>query len=257
MSLALALITILAGVLVGVVSALFGIGGGLVMIPLLRVAFGLEAVGASATSLFAILPTSVSSIVNRRKDGTINVRLGVLIGLAGMVTSPMGAWVATNVPGWIAMTLTAIIMLYNAISMVLKSRNHTQNESSTAPKKRKPSPFFPLVLGVVTGFFSGFLGLGGGFIIVPLLVSFMGLTMHQATGTSLVTVALLSIPGIIAHALLGNVAWLLGAFLVIGSIPGSKLGAYIVQRISNRGLMKLFAVVLTVSAVSLIVREFF
>ena len=109
---------------------------------------------------------------------------------------------------------------------------------------------------MVVGFLSGYLGLGGGFLIVPLLQALFGFTMKQATGTSLVTVGILAVPSFITHAALGNVVWLLGLLLIVGSIAGTKIGALVVKKVNDRLLTALFGVVLVASGVILAVQEF-
>ena len=105
------------------------------------------------------------------------------------------------------------------------------------------------------GFLSGYLGLGGGFLIVPILQVVFGLTMKQASGTSLVSVGILAVPSFITHAILGNVDWILGVLLIVGSVVGAKLGAKILAHVNDRLLTGLFGVVLVFSGVIMVVRE--
>ena len=112
-----------------------------------------------------------------------------------------------------------------------------------------------VVLGCVVGFLSGYLGLGGGFLIVPILQAAFGLTMKQASGTSLVSVGILAIPSFITHAFLGNVDWILGLLLIVGSVVGAKLGAKILTHVNDRLLTGLFGVVLVISGIIMVVRE--
>ena len=111
------------------------------------------------------------------------------------------------------------------------------------------------VLGAVVGFLSGYVGLGGGFLIVPLLQWAFGYSMKEASGTSLVAVGILAIPSFITHAVLGNVLWVVGLLLIVGSICGTKIGAFILQHVNNRRLTALFGVLLVVSGVILAVHE--
>lgn len=263
----------LCGVGVGVLSAMFGIGGGIVMVPLIHLVFGQPAAVASGTSLFAILPTSISGMLARLRDGTIRFPVGIAAGLAGACLSPLGAVAASTLPGLYAMVLTACFILFTAYNMfkrVWRSRpaavsgGAAQQVPSGPARRRAPLESATgarmygsaALIGVVVGFLSGYLGLGGGFLIVPLLQSLFGFTMKQATGTSLVAVGILAIPSFITHAILGNVVWLLGLLLIVGSIIGTKIGAFIVKRVNDRLLTALFGVVLVASGVILAVQEF-
>ena len=270
-SLLTGIVIALCGVGVGILSAMFGIGGGIVMVPLIHLVFGQPAASASGTSLFAILPTSISGMLARLHDGTIRFPVGIAAGLAGACLSPLGAVAASTLPGMYAMVLTACFILFTAYNMfkrVWRSRPAAQQATADG-RAAKPVKQAPLenaggvklygsaaVLGAVVGFLSGYLGLGGGFLIVPMLQAVFGFTIKQATGTSLVAVGILAVPSFITHAVLGNVIWLLGVLLIVGSVAGAKLGALIIKRVNDRLLTGLFGVVLVASGVILAVQEF-
>ena len=259
----------LFGILVGILSAMFGIGGGIVMVPLIHLVFGQPAALASGTSLFAILPTSISGMVARLHDGTIRFPVGIAAGLAGACLSPLGAIAATDLPGAYAMALTAVFILFTAYNMfkrVWKTRPAAPalaEAPAPAPSRRAalqdaagPKLYAAAVLlGAVVGFLSGYLGLGGGFLIVPLLQAVFGFTMKQATGTSLVAVAILAVPSFITHAILGNILWVVGLLLIAGSLVGTRAGAWVIKRVNDRLLTGLFGVVLVVSGVILAVQQ--
>lgn len=257
-----------AGVLVGFLSAMFGIGGGTVMIPLLHVCFGLSAAASSGTSMFAILPTSLAGMFARLHDGTVNVKLGLAVGIVGALTSPLGAWVSGVVPGAIAIIMTAFFILLTAARMyknVYDARPSAKTASGTAPARHAAldpaiAPASKVYLGaaamgVVVGFLSGYLGLGGGFLVVPALQILFGFTMKQATGTSLVSVALFSVPAFVTHAMLGHVEWISGVLLILGALVGTQVGARVVQRVGDRSLTAMFATILVLSGIVMAVRE--
>lgn len=271
----LGIVIALCGVGVGILSSMFGIGGGMVMVPLIHIVFGQPAAVSSGTSLFAILPTSIAGMVARLHDGTIRFRIGIVVGIAGACLSPLGALAATNLPGIYAMVLTGLFILYTAYKMfrrVWRSRPAVAQVPAAAdasapalapePKKTLLSEdgsvrFYVgcVLLGCVVGFLSGWLGLGGGFLIVPILQAAFGLTMKQSSGTSLVSVGILAVPSFITHAVLGNVDWLLGLLLIVGSVIGAKLGAKILAHVNERMLTALFGVLLVLSGVIMVVRE--
>lgn len=263
-----AIVVALCGVGVGILSAMFGIGGGIVMVPLIHIAFGQPAAVASGTSLFAILPTSLSGMIARLHDGTIHFKVGIAAGIAGACLSPLGALAASALPGFYAMVLTAVFILFTAYNMfkrVYKTSPHYLEAHAQAEAARRLPPLqtatgvrlygFTAVLGAVVGFLSGYVGLGGGFLIVPMLQWAFGYTMKEASGTSLVAVGILAIPSFITHAIIGNVMWIVGLLLILGSIVGTKLGARILGHVNNRLLTGLFGVLLVASGVMLAVQE--
>lgn len=110
-------------------------------------------------------------------------------------------------------------------------------------------------IGLVAGFASGYVGVGGGFIMVPLFISLLGITMKQASGTSLVAVVMLAIPGVITQCMHGNVDYVAGIAMAIGSIPGALFGASLIRYIPERKLRFLFGFFLLFAAIILISNE--
>lgn len=314
----------LVGVLIGVASGLLGIGGGTVMVPIFRLAFGMSATMSTATSLFAIIPTSVSGAISHVKGKTCIPALGIAAGLGGACLSPVGVWLAQLSPDWLVMLAAAIIIGYSAINMFKKafkvsragqpakgadaaaspstqssgapegSRTEVRIASATArisgtggtladpsatggssaampslassgePAAAAPSDDAPLsrkqllqgaAIGLIAGLASGYVGVGGGFIMVPLMLSIIGIPMRKASGTSLIAVMILAIPGVIEQGIIGNINYLAGIAIVIGTIPGAVIGAKLVTKVPERTLRLLFGCFLIVAAIMLVLNE--
>lgn len=314
----------LVGVLIGVASGLLGIGGGTVMVPIFRLAFGMSATMSTATSLFAIIPTSISGAISHVKGKTCIPALGIAAGLGGACLSPVGVWLAQLSPDWLVMLAAALIIGYSAINMFKKafkvpragqpakgadaaaspstqssgapegSRTEvrvasatarisgtgetladlsaTGGSSSEAPSLASSggqaasasSDDSPLsrkqllqgaAIGLVAGLASGYVGVGGGFIMVPLMLSIIGIPMRKASGTSLIAVMILAVPGVIEQGIIGNINYLAGIAIVIGTIPGAVIGARLVTKVPERTLRLLFGCFLIVAAVMLVLNE--
>jgi hypothetical protein len=112
---------IVVGVVVGIFSGLLGIGGGTLMIPVFRLGFGMSALTSTATSLFTIVPTSLSGCATHIKNKTCAPKIGLCAGLAGACTSPLGVLAATHSPAIAVMTCAAVIIAYSAITMFRKA----------------------------------------------------------------------------------------------------------------------------------------
>lgn len=111
------------GVFIGVLSGLLGIGGGTVMVPMYRLAFGMSALASTATSIFTIIPTSVSGVVSHIRNGTCIPKLGLAMGIGGACTSPLGVWLASISPSWAVMLAAALVIGYSALNMLKKVRD--------------------------------------------------------------------------------------------------------------------------------------
>ncbi|WP_211361012.1 sulfite exporter TauE/SafE family protein [Ellagibacter isourolithinifaciens] len=315
----------LVGVLIGIASGLLGIGGGTVMVPIFRLAFGMSATMSTATSLFAIIPTSISGAISHVKGKTCIPALGIAAGLGGACLSPVGVWLAQLSPDWLVMLAAALIIGYSAINMFKKAfklrpagqpaegadaaaspstqssgapegsrtevrvasatarisgtgetladSSATSDSSSATPSLTslgEPAVSAPTAddsslsrkqllqgaaIGLVAGLASGYVGVGGGFIMVPLMLSIIGIPMRKASGTSLIAVMILAIPGVIEQGIIRNINYLAGIAIVIGTIPGAVIGARLVTKVPERTLRLLFGCFLIVAAVMLVLNE--
>ena len=256
----------LVGVLIGIASGLLGIGGGTVMVPIFRLAFGMSATMSTATSLFAIIPTSISGAISHVKGKTCIPALGIAAGLGGACMSPIGVWLAQLSPDWLVMLAAALIIGYSAINMfekafkVPRAGQPAEGADAAAPTADDSSLSRKQLLqgaaiGLVAGLASGYVGVGGGFIMVPLMLSIIGIPMRKASGTSLIAVMILAIPGVIEQGIIGNINYLAGIAIVIGTIPGAVIGARLVTKVPERTLRLLFGCFLIVAAVMLVLNE--
>lgn len=282
-----------AGLAIGICSGLLGIGGGTVMVPIFRLAFGMSAVASTATSLFTIIPTSISGAVTHVRGKTCIPRLGAAMGLAGALTSPAGVWLAQISPPWAVMLVAALIISYSAVkilgkALVTDSRSGRSPEDATgrvaqpaasapagaaaassptaeagggaaegvaAPKLSGRQLALGALIGLGAGLASGYVGVGGGFIMVPLMLAFLGIPLKLASGTSLLAVMLLAVPGTIEQGLLGNIDYLAGIVVALGSVPGAFIGARLVSRVPERTLRLIFGGFLLVAVLLLVLKE--
>lgn len=265
----------LVGVVVGALSGLLGIGGGTLMVPIFRLGFGMTALESTATSLFTIVPTSLVGFATHIKNKTCIPRVGVVCGLAGALTSPVGVILASLSPAWLVMLAAALIVAYSSVSMFRKAIRMPKvaatagtpleegaEEAAKEIEEKLPGFAFTkkrvvqaIAIGLGAGLASGYVGVGGGFIMVPLFLSVLGIMMRQASGTSLVAVTILAVPGVITQVMLGNVDFIAGIAMAAGSIPGAILGANLTRIVPERQLRFAFGTFLLVSAVALFGNE--
>ncbi|WP_290996698.1 sulfite exporter TauE/SafE family protein [Gordonibacter sp.] len=285
------------GIGIGILSGMLGIGGGTVLVPIFRLAFGMSPIMSTATSLFTIIPTSISGAVSHVRHKTCVPSLGIAAGLGGACTSPIGVWLAQISPAWLVMLVAALIIGYSAVNTLIKAwrmkpaakkvpaaaaddpavlaetaveqvGDAAANEDAelaptpiaadtgkSFPKLTRNQLLIGAAIGLGAGLASGYVGVGGGFIMVPLMLSLVGISMKQASGTSLIAVMLLAIPGVIEQGILGNINYMAGIAVAIGSIPGAILGARLVRIVPERMLRFIFGGFLIVAAVVLVLNE--
>lgn len=273
---------VLVGILIGILSGLLGIGGGTIMVPVFRLAFELSPLMSTATSLFTIIPTSISGAVSHIKGKTCIPSLGLAMGVGGALTSPVGVWLASLSPAWLVMLAAALIIGYSAVNMLRKAVKAPSKRKAAgsgcepsgpvaeagdsgdrrsavqppAPKLTRKQLLIGVAIGLGAGLMSGYVGVGGGFIMVPLMLSLIHIPMKLASGTSLIAILILAIPGTIENGLVGNIDYVVGLSVAIGSIPGAVLGAVLVKRVPERALRFIFGGFLIVAAIVLFLNEF-
>lgn len=261
----------LVGAGIGVLSGMLGIGGGTILVPVFRLLFNMSPVMSTATSLFTIIPTSVSGVASHVRFKTCVVSLGVATGLGGALTSPVGVWLASISPSWAIMVAAALIIGWSAVDVLRKAVKESRTAEAGQSAKGDANDAAPppssvkltrkqlvtgAIIGLGAGLASGYVGVGGGFIMVPFMLSFVGIPMRLASGTSLMAVMILAVPGVIEQALFGNINYLAGIAVAVGSIPGAAVGARLVRVVPERTLRFIFSGFLLVAAVLLALNEF-
>jgi uncharacterized protein len=239
-----AILIVLVGLVAGILSGLFGIGGGTAMTPGLTALGGVAPIVAVATPLPVILPTAAVGALTYHRAGEVDIRAAAWISLTGSGASAAGALLTEVVDARLLLVVTAALLAWQSLE-ILRGRSRTM----TAEEGRIPAWTLTLV-GVAAGLLSGLLGIGGGLVIVPTLAGMLGMPLKRALGTSLVAVVVLVIPGTIVHAALGNIDWAVALFLVLGSVPGARLGATIALEARERTLRLMVGSFLAIVAVA-------
>lgn len=276
------LVSLVVGLVVGVLAGLLGIGGGMLLVPAFKLGYAMDSLMCTATSLFTIIPTSISGAVSHIRNKTCLPKLGVAAGLGGACMSPLGVWLAALSPDWAVMGAAALIIAYSSVTMFRKAlkapkvpRGAGAGAADAAAKEaaaedraaaiERAHAEAPTIgwreaaigaaIGLFAGLASGYVGVGGGFIMVPLMMSILHVPMKLTSGTSLIAVMILAVPGTVTQALLGNINWIAGIAVACGSIPGATLGAKLIPKVPERQLRFLFAGFLVVAAVLLVVNQ--
>ena len=254
------LLTVALGVATGVLSGLFGVGGGVISQPGMRL-LGLEPLVVIGTALPVIIPGAASGARRYVREGLVRwpaVTATVPIGLAAAV---FGSVAAEEVPGegHLLQLATAGLLLLSSYRMgwaapplpaaePLAETDAPEAPAGTPDGTASLSRF--AAIGLVSGLLSGLLGIGGGVIMVPAFVHFARMEVKAAIATSLVCVGLFALPGAMTHALLDHVDWRVVIALVLGVVPGARLGAALTIRAADRRLRIGVATFLALTAVT-------
>lgn len=226
-----------SGALVGFTLGLVGGGGSILAVPLMVYLVGVPnphiAIGTSA---LAVAANAAANLVPHSRAGNVKWRCASMYAAAGVA----GAWIGSNIgkafDGQKLLFLFALLMLVVG-ALMLKGRDTLGN-----PKVRLNRENAPRIVGfgAVTGLFSGFFGIGGGFLIVPGLIASTGMPMLNAVGSSLVAVSAFGLTTSVNYARSGLIDWPLAAVFIAGGIGGGVIGAMAARHLSGKkGLLNI------------------
>ena len=232
---------------IGISLGLLGGGGSILAVPVLVYVAGIEAKTSVAMSLAIVGSTSLAASVLHWRQGRLAWRTAALFGSAGVVGALLGAQLTPLVSSGMLMLLFALLMFVVAALMLDSPSIAADVTLHTANLPRT------LLAGASVGVVTGFLGVGGGFLVVPALVLFGGLSMRLAVGTSLLVIALNSTAGLIGHWQHGALPMNATLAFTAAAMVGTFIGAWLSSRISAQRLRHSFAVFVMVVAVSLLV----
>ena len=273
----------LSGV-VGILSGLFGVGGGFLMTPFL-IFLGVPPAYAVANEANNILATSVSGSTTHYLKNTLDYKMGLMIVVGGSFGTLLGIWTFTYFKGigkidivisLAYMYILAIIgtaMLVEGLGEIEKARKkiivkkklHVHYWIHGLPfKMRFPrsklyeSIFTPIIIGLIVGFIAAIMGIGGAFILVPAMIYIIGMPTKLIPGTSLFVTIFVSVIVTFLHAFnYGSIDLILVAMLVLGSILGVQAGQKLGETIDSTGLKTLLAVLLLLVGIAIAYDTFF
>jgi len=253
------LISIVIGLAAGALSGMFGVGGSILTTPFMRLFLGVPGMIAVGTPLPVVIPTAISGTTVHYRNGMVRVKLGVACGAIGSFTAVVGARTTSLFSGQVMMIITAAFIFLVAIRFAYEEGRRDRGEVGDEGKRREEKITWYRIAftGLAAGFVSGFLGVGGGAFLVPAFVIILGISMHEAVATSLLSISIMAIPGSIEHYLMGNVDISLMVPIAIAAIIGAQIGARFSAKTQERKLRAGFAIFLVVMAIWLGMWELF
>ena len=239
------LLGLLIGFLAGVAGGMFGVGGGVVIIPLLRNCFGLSQHQAHGTSLAVMGPMALVGLLVYGAFSRVEWTTGLLVALGSFVTARYGARWAAQTSAYGLQRAFAIVLALVAVRLLWHAPMITENPLGEG----LPRVAFDLVLGAAVGLLAGFMGVGGGILAVPAFTLGLGMAQQVAQGTSLAVILVSGPAGALEHARHRNVVGRLVPTLVVGSMVGAPAASWLVQLLPHQLRARIFAVFLAVIAV--------
>ena len=251
------LVIVMLGAATGILSGMFGVGGGFLTTPLL-IFYGIPPTVAAASAASQVTGASISGVLAHSKRGGVDVQMGGVMVAGGIIGAAMGA-LLFNALSAIGQIDTVISILYVVLLGTiggLMGRESLQSllarrSGSTPPARKRRhhplvanlpmrwrfyrsglyiSPLAPLIVGVLVGILTMLMGVGGGFILVPVMLYILGMSANVVVGTSLFQILFVTMASTMMHALTTKaVDIVLAAFLLIGSVTGAQVGSKFAQ----------------------------
>lgn len=221
---------IAVGFVAGVLSGLFGVGGGVVTTPAVNVVLGGTAIQAVATPLPVVFPTSLVGAFTYARAGEVSFRAARWAAGPGIAAAALGAYLTEFVNAHLLLLVTSVLIGWTAVEVIRDRPPRIPWELGATPGWKYAA------IGLVAGLVSGLLGVGGGIVMVPALTVLVGMPLKRALGTSLVVISALVVPGTLVHWALGHIDWAIFLALAIGVVPGARIGARLALGASERTL---------------------
>lgn len=251
---------------IGIVMGALGGGGSILTVPVLVFVLGLSAQEATTASLVIVGITAAVAAVGHARSRATRWRTGLTLAAVGVPASVLGSVLNRAVDENVLLLAFAALMLVAAAGMLARTQHPdlpvpgaggpvaTGAGPGTAAAPRGRLSLRLVSAGLVIGFLTGFLGVGGGFVIVPVLVLALGLPMPAAVGTSLLVIALNSAVALAARAGSGHIAWEVIVPFTLAAVTGALVGKRVAQRLPDATLTRSFAALLLLVAAYVAVR---
>jgi uncharacterized protein len=257
----------LASIFIGIALGLIGGGGSILTVPVLVYLFSVDAVLATAYSLFIVGTTSLVGSFTYFKKGLVNIKTAVVFGIPSIISVFLTrAFIVPAIPqeiisvGSFTITKSILLMLLFAVLMIIASYSMIKKDKPTTNDTPQKQQFnYPLILieGTVVGILTGLVGAGGGFLIIPALVVLSKLPMKEAIGTSLIIIAAKSLIGFFGESGETIIDYLFLVKVTAFAIAGIFLGIALSKKIDGSKLKPAFGWFVLIMGIYIIIKETF
>ena len=244
------LILLLIGFASSAYGMMIGAGGGFILVPLLLLIYGLSPEVAAGTGLFIVLISSLSGLYAYVKKRQVLFKMGLLVSVGAVPGTLLGRWLLVGIEAQLFYTAFALLMIGLGVFLMIKSP--PKEEVASGNIQSASIHLLPLI-GCMIGMLSSFFGVGGGFLLVPILVFAWKLPFHQAAGTSIFALVIYSFVGTVPSYVQGQIDWYIAFWSGIGVLIGSQIGVYVSSRLKAVYLTRLLAILVIGIGISLVV----
>lgn len=256
----------IAAVLIGISLGLIGGGGSILTVPVLVYLFGIDAEKAIPYSLFIVGMTSVFGTISYFKNGWVDLNKALLFGIPSIIMVLVARrYILPVIPDEIfrfstfVLTKNTLLMLLFAITMLVAAKSMIRKRKEEAISNEMEATNYIAIIskGAMVGLLTGFIGAGGGFLIIPALVNFLKLSMKTAVGTSLLIIAANSLLGFVFSMSYTEISWSFISTIAAIAIVGIIIGSMLVTKIDNKKLKPAFGYFILLMGSYVLLKELF
>ena len=240
------LLLTIGGIVTGILAGLLGIGGGVILVPLL-VTLDYTPIEVVATSSLAIAMTAIAGSIQNWRMGRLNLQQVVSLGIPALITAQIGVRLASRIPPHILLGLFGFFLFSNIFLVDCRQRLATSNPDSQTPSPSQLAS--ELVVGSVAGLLTGILGVGGGIVMITLQMLLLGRHIKAAIQTSLGVLAIVALSACVVHATKGNLLLAPGLILGGASLLGVQLSTRFLPKLPDSVIKLIFRIFLMVMSV--------
>lgn len=246
-----------AAFVASIFGSMVGLGGGFILVPILRILLGFSPAYAAGTSLVLIVANSASGALAYLLQRRVHLKIGLLIAAGGLPGGVLGAIASVHISPRLFDTILAALLGAVAIDMAWNAERRMAGrvEHARIAALKGMSYRAAFGLGFVVGVFSSLFGLGGGIVLVPTFLYFSELPAHAISATSQFAILLTSPVGLVVHAMQRDIVARDVVPLVAGGLLGGPIGARLSLRLKSPQLLMIVAAALVIAAVTLIWRQ--
>ena len=253
------------GLFIGLVLALTGAGGSILAIPLLSFCLNLSLNQAAPIALMAVLIASIAGTIQGLRLGIVRYRTAILIAISGVFFAPLGVWTARYLPPRFLSISFLVVLLVVAWSMWRQSAQTStlENKTSTVCSVNPATSrvFWNaactktlMLTGALTGFLSGMLGVGGGFVLIPSLNKVTDFSMQAVIATALFAIALVSIVSIFSYSVHADINSAIAVPFIFGTVSGLFIFRNVGEKVSKKFSQRSFALLAVFAALLMLLK---
>lgn len=246
----LGIVLILVSVFAGAYGTIIGAGGGFIFVPFLLILFGMNPKIAAGSGLVIVMVNSIIGTWGYSKKKRISFNKGLILGISAIPGTFIGTWLLQNFYSDLFYIVFALMLTLLGIFLLVKNLPFLNKKETKIIKVsesvNKSFGYWFIPLGFFTGILSNYLGIGGGWLLVPILIYFFKMSAKDASSTSIFSLCIYTTVGAITQISIGNINWLIVIIGSIGISIGAKIGLKIAEFIPEKLIMQLLSIVLIV-----------